>query len=668
MHRHGFEAALRLCVCLALILGVNQALAQTPADLTKLSIEDLLEVKIESVSKFEQRLIDAPASVTIVTSDDIKKYGYRNLLDILRSVRGLYGRYDRNYSYLGIRGFSKLGDYNSRVLLLVDGHRMNDNVYDQAAVGNDFLLDVDLIDRVEVIRGPSSSLYGTNAFLGTINVKTKSGEALKGLELSGEGGGYSTYKGRVSYGNRFDNGLEMLVSGSVFGTAGSPGLFFKEYDSPDTNNGIARRADSENFYSVFGKVSYGDFTLEGGYVNRGKVIPTAPYETIFNTDDTETFDERAYSELRYQRQLPWDVTFNGRLFYDWYLYRGHFLYDYADTGDPPFLVTNKDQTVTDSMGGELRFSKTLFAKHKFIVGAEYQYVFRQNQKNYDFDVYVDDKRTSKNWAIYLQDEFELFKNFRVNAGVRYDQYATFGSTVNPRVGLIYQPLEKTIFKFLYGRAFRAPNVYELYYEDSGISQKSNPGLQPETIQSFELVGQQYLGFNLWGSANIYYQRIKDLISQEIDPADDLLVFTNIEGVRQKGLELELDGRWENGVRARLGYTLQESKNVDTHKFLLNSPKHLVKFNAVVPVWRDKLFLGVEEQFTSSRKTLAGHASKYFITNLTLFSQNLFKGLEASASVYNVFNQQYNDPSGGEHIQDRLKQDGTTFRFKLTYRF
>ncbi|MDH3446312.1 MAG: TonB-dependent receptor, partial [Deltaproteobacteria bacterium] len=140
------------------------------------------------------------------------------------------------------------------------------------------------------------------------------------------------------------------------------------------------------------------------------------------------------------------------------------------------------------------------------------------------------------------------------------------------------------------------------------------------------------------------------------------------GVKQKGLELELDGRWPNGVRTRLSYALQESKDVDTGKFLLNSPKHLVKLNSVVPLWSDKLFLGLEEQFTARRKTLTGSASKYFITNLTLFSQNLFEGLEASASVYNVFNQKYQDPSSGEHLQDRLKQDGTTFRFKLTFRF
>ena len=138
-------------------------------DLTQLSLEELLDVRIPTVyaaSKFEQKVTEAPASVSIITADQIRMYGYRTLADILRGVRGFYVTYDRNYSYLGIRGFSRPGDYNSRVLLLIDGHRVNENIFGSALIGTEGTLDVDLIERVEVIRGPSSSLYGTNAFLG----------------------------------------------------------------------------------------------------------------------------------------------------------------------------------------------------------------------------------------------------------------------------------------------------------------------------------------------------------------------------------------------------------------------------------------------------------------------------------------------------------------------
>ena len=148
----------------------------TSTSLIGMSLEDLMKVDIDSVygaSGYKQKVTEAPASVTIITSDDIRKYGYRTLAEILSNAPGFYISYDRNYSFLGIRGFGRPGDYNSRILLLVDGHRLNDSVYDQAFIGTEFPLDVDLIDRVEVIRGPNSSLYVASAFLGVINVITK---------------------------------------------------------------------------------------------------------------------------------------------------------------------------------------------------------------------------------------------------------------------------------------------------------------------------------------------------------------------------------------------------------------------------------------------------------------------------------------------------------------
>jgi iron complex outermembrane receptor protein len=661
--------SLLLASILAVPLSGETAWSQSlPADLTKLSIEDLMKITIESVSRFEQKVVEAPASVTIITSDDIRMYGYRNLADILKSVRGLYVGDDRNYSYLGMRGFSRPGDYNTRFLLLVDGHRMNDNIFDYAAIGNDFILDIDLIDRVEIIRGPTSSVYGTNAFLGTINVKTKTGKDLEGAEVSGEGGRFSTYKGRLTYGNKFENGLDVVLSGSRYGSHGDSRLFYKEFNSPTTNFGVAEDADGEALGSFFGLLSFHGFTLAGGYNNREKQIPTAAFGTIFNTEDTKTIDKRGFLDLKYDRQFFNQLGFKGRIFYDYYYYRGDYIYDYADPGDPPFIVTNRDVSRTDSLGADLQLTRTLFQKHKFILGVEYQHVFRQNQRNDDIDVYLDDKRRSYSWAIYLQDEFEVFKNFRLSLGARYDRFSLSGGTINPRAALVYLPFEKTVLKLLFGQAFRAPNVYELFYS-TPASSKASRNLDPETIRTVELVAQQYLGFNLWGSTNLYYQRIDDLITLQRDPSDGLLVYRNVNSVEQKGVEFELEGRWETGFRGRVSYALQNTKDRETGKTLTNSPTYLVKLNGVIPILRDNLFLGLEEQYTSHRKTLAGnHVGGYWITNITLFNEKLVKGLVLSASIYNLLGKKYGDPGSGEHEQDTIKQDGRSFRFKLTFRY
>jgi iron complex outermembrane receptor protein len=282
---------------------------------------------------------------------------------------------------------------------------------------------------------------------------------------------------------------------------------------------------------------------------------------------------------------------------------------------------------------------------------------------------LDEKNDSGNWGVYIQDEFSILKNLILNAGFRHDQYSTFGGTNNPRMALIYNPFEKTIFKLLYGRAFRPPNVYELFYSDSGYTTKSNPDLEPETIRTYEIVYEQYLGRHFSATTSLFHSKIKNLISQVIDPSDSLLVFRNIEEVKAKGIEFGMGGKWPNGLEGQVSYSFTKTKDLETGELLTNSPKHLAKFNLIFPLMRDKIFMGMEEQFTGNRKTLAGRkADSFFITNLTLFSQNLIKGLEISASVYNLFNRKYSDPGNIEHLQDLLKQDGQSFRFKLTYRF
>src|SRR5580700_3125587 len=182
----------RFLVMLSLLplFSPTRALAQTaPTDphLADMTIEELMLIHIDSVygaSGYQQKVTEAPASITIITSDDIQRYGYRTLADILRNVPGFYVSYDRNYSYLGVRGYSLPGQYNSSITLLIDGHRLNDNIYDAALIGTEFPLDIDLIDRVEVIRGPNSSLYVASAFLGVVNIITKRAQDLPNVSAT----------------------------------------------------------------------------------------------------------------------------------------------------------------------------------------------------------------------------------------------------------------------------------------------------------------------------------------------------------------------------------------------------------------------------------------------------------------------------------------------------
>lgn len=677
---------LRLMVCLAGVLrcliggaqgqDVNQVSTNDP---TELSLEELVNIRVDSVfaaSKYEQLVTRAPASVSIVTAEEIKKFGYRSLADVLRGIRGFYVSNDRNYNYVGSRGFLRPGDYNTRYLFLIDGHRINDNMYDSGWVGTEGVLDIDLIDHVEVIRGPSSSIYGNNAFLGVINIVTKTGRQMDGAEASAEGGSFDTYKGRFSFGKKFSNDVEWLLSGSYYTSGGQERLYYPEFDqrlSSDPrarNNGVVRDSDGEESHQFFTSASFHDFTLSGLYASRTKDVPTASFGTFFAGDPTQTTDERGYAELKYNHALGESTEFQGRLSYDVYPYFGKYPYDYGTSNRPEDVVTTYDGAFGDWITSEAQLKQTVFDRHTVIVGAEYRENLHQHLFYYDSENrFVDDRRHGRSFGGYVQAEAALRTNLLFNAGLRYDQYDSFGGTLNPRLGLIYNPWEKATFKLLYGQAYRAPNDYELYYGSPDIGQASNPELEPETIRTYEIIYEQYLPAHWRFSASAYYYEIDKLISQALDPVTGLLVFENVDRVRANGVEFEFEGKYPGGLLARASYSLQRTEDGITGGELSSSPRHLFKGNLIVPLYADKIFAGLEVQYQGSVLTLSGRrADNFVIGNLTLFSKKIVKGLEVSASVYNLLDTQYAFPGARDHLQDTIRQDGRSFRTKLTYKF
>ena len=647
---------------------------QSQPDLMEKTPEELIKIEVASVygaSKYLQKVTEAPASVTIVTADEIQKYGYRTLAEILRSVRGFYVSYDRNYSYVGVSGFAQPGDYNSRILLLIDGHRFNENIYDGGYIGTEFSIDVDLIERVEIIRGPSSSLYGTNAFFAVINVMTKRGRDLKGVEISSEAASFNTYKNRLSFGRQWSNGVELLLSGTTYSSHGPRRLYFPEFDDQTTNNGIAENADGDWSQSLLVNLSFKNFAFQGNLVSRKKQIPTASFGSVFNDPRAHTIDTHGYLDLTYSRTFAdeWGVMARG--YYDRYIYAGRYPLSTTDPLQP--TVSNEDFALGAWWGGELQLNKKLFRRHQLTGGAEYRDNVRQRQVNYDADPYVryaDTSPRTNNFALYLQDEFKVREQLKLSAGVRCDHYSTFGDTVNPRLGLISHPFPKTALKLLYGRAFRAPNAYEIFYSTPFAI--PNRTLQPEKIDTSEVVWEQYLGDRLRFSAVGYYYRLNNLIGQQEDPETGAVTLRNAEAIRARGMEVEVEGKLASGFEGRLSYTFQQATNRMTGEVLTNSPRHLGKLNLSAPMVKNKLFASLGLQYVSRRRTLARQpgrdAQAYWLPTITLFSPKLMKSLDASFSINNLFNRKYGFPGGEEHEQIIIVQDGRTWRLKLTYRF
>jgi iron complex outermembrane receptor protein len=565
-----------VCLTGLLLVFTLPVLAATTSpestDLFEMSIEDLMNVEVYSAAKYKQDISETPSSVTVITSEEIKRYRYRDLSDILNSVLGFYTTYDRNYGYIGVRGFGRPGDYNSRILLLIDGHRMNDAISNMGSMDLCFPLDVDLIDRVEVIRGPASALYGGNTLFGVISVFTKSGRDYKGGQIAGEIGSEDAKKGRITYGNLFKNGVDVLVSGTYYDANGDT-LYYPEFDDPATNYGRVNN-DDENLKNVSFKISYSDFTLEAAHAKREKGIPTAPWGSLFDHHGTRTWDETALVGLTYEHEYDDDLSVLGRLSYHYHECYGEYVYNSGG------LTTSRDLEESSWIVGEFQVTKRLNDTHKIVAGADAQYNFQQDQKAWETVVFLDDQRDSKNWGVFIQDEIFLTDKLIVYAGVRRDEYDLMGSTINPRGAVIYKLTDATTLKLLAGRAFRSPSFYELYYNDGNITMKANPQLDPETIKTYEAVLESNFNKNLRGTASVFYYELNDLINQTTDPGDGLLVFENLSQVTASGFELAVEGKWASGLRGRLGYAYVATNDETTHSRLANSPENMVNFNLI----------------------------------------------------------------------------------------
>ncbi len=655
----GIRRCASACFVMLVSFLAPLAMAQDPKpDLGTLNLEQLMKVQFSTASKHSQDVSETPASVTIITRAEIRAYGYRTLPDILQGVRGFWVNSDRNYSYLGVRGVSRPGDYNTRILLLIDGHRINDNVFDQALIGTEFPLDVDLIERIEIVRGPASCLYGTNAFFGVINVITQQPPIVPTAQVSAEAGTEFMRKARVTVGlPQVLNGA--LLSASMYRSDGYDRLYFPEFNSPETNNGIASRVDGDRYGSAFALLKWKHFEFEALAGSREKLIPTGSFDTIFGDPANRTVDSRGFSELRYQRDFLSGLQLTARWYYDSYLYKGTYAYEVNGVRELQY-----DMAQGEWIGTEFDISSPLGHRNILTAGTEIRYNFKQVQEELlaGFPGLYD-HRSSSVVAFYGQDELRITPHVSINAGLRSDYYSTFGTAISPRIAAIFRSNEKTAIKYTFGQAFRAPNAYEMYYSD-GVSVEANPTLQPETIASHSVAIERSLTPTFRVVAEGFYSKLENLLDQRLDPKTGMAQYVNMDSASGKGLEFELELR-RNRWRSDLSYTLQRGSNGSTGTTLANSPLHLAKVKIQAPL-RSVLLAAAEINYISPQTTyLDSRIPDFLATNLTFSTTKPVAGFDVSASSYNLFDRRNYDPASPGLSELRLLQDGRGFRIKLS---
>lgn len=636
------------------VLGAGSAFANSNENLTEMDLEDLLSKEVKTASKLAKQVSNSPSAVSIVTAQDIQSYGYRTLAEIIKSMRGLNTTSDHVYTYLSGRGFGRPGDYPGRVMLLIDGHQANDNLYNASYLGQDGLLDTELIDRVEYVSGPGSVVYGNGAFYGIINVITKKGTQFDGAQMAVDGYSRGGFKGRVTYGNQLDNGADILLSVSGFNRQGED-YYFSAYDAPATNQGIAHHLDQERNQRLFFKANYQQWSLESAYVDRKKEDPAAAYGTDFNAKPNSMRDTNAYINLSYDDAVSPQLSHVAKLYYGHYGYAARNRY----SGE-----LYKENNTGRWWGAESKFVYTGFEQHQIVYGAEYRNDYQQ-----DFDLPTAQLEHSVYMAsAYVQDEYQWNPLWALNIGARVDYGGQNAKNLSPRFAVIYTPDEQTEIKASYATAFRRPNAFEKYYED-GTTQVANPEVRKERIAATELVVEHRPDATSKWLGSMYYYKTKDLIAvDELASMPGFLQAMNWPRSQTRGLDIEYEKKWSTATRLRANYAWQYATD-SLGNWVVNSPKHLINVNLAQGVLQDRLHVGLELQYVSSRLTDdANRLGGYTLANLTLHSAALFKNTIVSASIKNLFNRRYAVPAPGYSLPDNFVQDQQDLWLQITYDF
>jgi len=656
--------ALVLAMAALVSLPCAAAADNNAQDLTALPFEQLLAMEVYSASKFVQKASQAPSTVTVISAADIRSHGWRTLGDVARSVRGIYVAYDRNYSYLGERGFMRPGDYNTRVLLQIDGNRINDAVYDQAPIGNEFPLDLELIERIEFVPGPGSSIYGSNAFFGVVNVITKKNAALAGVRGTIDAGQDGERRAFASGAWRSAGGTDFLLAAGRHRRDGRD-LYYPEFDTPQQNKGVAQGLDYENGTRLFARAVHGPLSVSVMHAERVKGVPTGSFFQPFNDPRSQTTDRQSYVNAAWHTSSGAHEDIKARLFWGAYNSFGNYILDNAER------TLTLDGSSARWWGFELTLLSTRLAGHTLLAGVDLQRDYRLDQYNHDvapYQVYLDDHHRGSRIGVYLQDEVTLSEHLLLNAGLRYDHNTGAHGVFSPRGALIWQATPETTVKAMVGSAFRAANSYEKYYAYPGQDgQLANPTLGKETIRSAELALVRQLGENARLTASIFNNVVGKLITLNLHPELQATRFDNAERVSARGSELEYERHWASGAALRTSYSWTRVGTGGSGE-QVNAPARLAKINLAAPLPVAGLQAGIEAQYVSTRRGLTGAADAYWLANANLIAAQLMPGLEASLALTNLFDRRYADPGSAEHLQAALAQDGRRLRLRLAYAF
>ena len=594
-----------LAACTACWLLVLPAAIVRADDLSEL--QGLLNEQIvTSASKQAEGASSAPALSTNLSADDLQRYGIRSLAEAIDFLAlGLKTSDDLGPGEIGSRGVLLTGDRGRHILLLVDGHAVNEPLTGGAWFGVGAGIPISMIDHIEVIVGPGSVLYGSNAMFGLINVITKSAKDYDGVSLQLEGATLPAYRASLGLGKVFSvlgQSVELALSAEYYDQTGP------DFVLGPQNSGIDRftgkpgrhtrggpedgiwggRADKALYARVpAGMLTLrsGDFELDVRAAQYEHAIPTGIGD--FNDPTTRDLERRASADLKYRKSISELLSLSGRLYADLYSIEA---YQVASRGALcPFGTASCLYSSRGSarwIGLELQSSWDWFADARFVtmLGVDLRLRTVSFKNSGAEDIATGQLLYPPNEALdvhdfplsaYLQQTWQPLRSLSLNGGVRVDRDARFAPVLTPRVAASLGLWEGGTLKLAYAEAFRAPSWSETNVAEA--SEIRAEALRPEKVRSVELGVQQSVGAHRFVAA-VFASHWSSLVEQHtlteaeaidairegktsvpFSPGIQLTQTRNVSNAQSYGVNLGADGslgieRLHYGLSANLALT------------------------------------------------------------------------------------------------------------------
>ncbi len=681
----------RLIAAIAILsvsLG-NTAQADNNAGLERLlmlSMDELMSLRVKISTNTEQTLSRAPSVVSVITADDIRATGATNLTEILQSVPGIYVR----ANLFGFRPqITFRGASGAHTLLMLNGAPLKDLVWNAGIFWKG--LPISMIERVEIIRGPGSALFGSDASAGVINVITRTAGRIEQSEVGARLGHFDSQAGWLRHGTKW-NGFDIAFTAELSHTDGhAPFIAVDGQTSKDASSGtLVSHAPGQARFGWDGQdlhlsIARGNWRLLADHMGHDNLEIGLTGAAVLDPT-TQGRDQRHDLALLYNNdQFAPNWGLNAQLRHHQLSYSSGRGFQerppgYTDaTGTYPDGYINRMSSSEHGLSFEASGLYTGFSQHAVRVGGGYKTDKLARVEQWlnlgtgpdgnpivagsalvdvsDTPYAFAPEKARHNSYVFLQDVWTLANDLELTAGARYDQYSDFGGSLNPRLALVWQSTDRLTSKLIYGEAFRAPSFLELYAPTAAT--KPNPDLIPERTKTWELSFDYAATRNLKLDVDFYRFVQSDLIAPDASNQ-----FQNAGHNTAHGIEIE--AQWQATKTFRLSGNLTRRKETVEFNSVPARKAYLRTDWAFDPNWN----WNIQANWIGARPLAAGNPraplNAYALLDTTI--RHFHRAdWEFAASIRNLFDVDAREYSSAA-IPDNLPLPGRSFHAELTYRF